>query len=126
VSSANNIDWLLLYTPVSKLYETLDFLNLDSIYELQLAIFMHKVNHLKLPEIFYESFTKIETVHSHNTKRKQSFEYFLPRVNKKISQNLLAFRGAKSWALINNDLKILSLFIFKRKMKNIFLSKHFQ
>jgi len=76
-------------TPVSKLYEALHFLNLDSIYELELAIYMHKVNHLKLPEFFYESFTKIETVYLH-----KSFEYFLPRVNKKFSQNLLAFRGA--------------------------------
>jgi len=87
---------------------------------------MHKVNHLKLPEIFYESLTKIETVHSHNTRQKRSFEYFLPRVNKKFSQNSLAFRGAESWAVINNDLKILSLFTFKRKMKNMFLNKQSQ
>jgi len=39
-------------------------------YELELDIFMHKVNHLKLPEFFYqnESFTKIEAFHSHNTR----------------------------------------------------------
>jgi len=39
---------------------------------------MHKVDHLKLPEIFYESFTKIETVRSHNTRQKWSFDCFLP------------------------------------------------
>jgi len=44
---------------------------------------MHKINHLKLTEIFYKSFTKIETVHLHNTRQKQSFEYFLPWVKTK-------------------------------------------
>jgi len=76
------------------------------IYEFELAIFMHKVNHLKLPEFFYESFTKIEAIHSYNTRQKHTFEYFLPRANKKFTQNLLALRGAKSCVVIGNDLKI--------------------
>ena len=40
-----------IYTPVSKLYCTLDFLKLDDICKLELKL-MHQLQHLKFPEIF--------------------------------------------------------------------------
>ena len=64
---------------------------------------MHRLQNQKLPKIFTKSFTKLDAVHSHNTNR-NNHVIFLPKVNKKISQNLLAFRGAKLWAGIKQTL----------------------
>ena len=105
-------------------YRTIDFLNLtfDNIYELELAKFMHRLQHQKLPKICTKSFTKLDAVHSQNTRQKQPSDYFVPRVNKKFSKNLLTFRGAKLWVgtvLKKNNFKTLSLFAFKNRIKKI-------
>ena len=78
--------------------------------------FMHQLLHQKLPEIFAKSFTKLEAIHSHDTRQKQPRD-FLPRNNKKWSQNLLAFSGAKLWTGINKKFKTLSLYALKKKIK---------
>ena len=49
-----------IYTSVSKLQQTLNFLNLDNIYDLELAKIMHQLKHQKSPKVFIESFAKIE------------------------------------------------------------------
>ena len=59
----------------------------------------------------------MQAIHSRNTRLKQSRDYFLPRINKKFSQNLLAFRGAKLCTRINKRFKTLSLHAFETKIK---------
>ena len=77
-------------TPINKMYSTLQFLKIDDIYESELYKFMHQFHHGKLPEVFYKSFTKIVSVHAHNTRFKQSVFYALSRVNKSFCKNQLS------------------------------------
>ena len=63
-----------IYTPISELYPTLDILNLDSIYELEVAKFIHQLQYQKLAKICLKLFTKLGAVYSHEhyTRQKQS------------------------------------------------------
>ena len=67
-------------TPTTKLYSALQFLKTDEIYEFELYKFMYQLHHGKLPEVFYNSFTNINSIHVHDTRFKDSATYFLPRV----------------------------------------------
>ena len=69
-----------IYTPVSKLYRTHNFLNFVNIYELKFAKLIYQLQHQKFSEIFTKSFTKLDAVHSLNMKQIQSRNYLLPRV----------------------------------------------
>ena len=62
-------------TPITKMYSTLQFQKMDDKYEFELYKFMHPLHHDKLPEVFHKSFTKITSVHAHNTTLKQSAIY---------------------------------------------------
>ena len=104
-----------------ELYQTLKFLNSEGIHKLELAKFMHSLNQQRLPEIFYQYFLKIDAVHNHHTRQKNTVEYFLQRVNKKFGHNLLAYRGSKIWADIPPTIKNLNSFKFKKKLKETML-----
>ena len=61
---------ILLYgieTPINKMYNTLQFLKIGDIHEFELYKFKHQLHHGKLPEVFYQSFTRLASVHAHNT-----------------------------------------------------------
>ena len=62
----------------------LKILKLDEIYKLELAKFMHNLHHNNLPFIFKRQFTYLTNWHTHKTRCADSFNYFLPRVKKKI------------------------------------------
>ena len=103
-------------TPTLVLYKQLSFLKLDDIYKLELAKIMYLLQHNRLPRILHNCFTKIQTIHSHNTRQLLNNVYFLPRVNKQFAQNLLSYRGTKLWTTIDNDIKSLDWSPFKKKV----------
>lgn len=105
------------WTPINVLYKHLNFLVLDDIYKLELAKIMYLLQLNNLPPILSSSFKKINTIHYHNTRQVENSVFFLPRVNKEIAQNLLAFRGTKLWTSINHETKILHWSSFKKRYK---------
>ena len=66
------------------------------------------------PKVFEKNFVKLESVHSYIARQNTKKDYFLPRVNKTMSQNQLAFRGIKLWATLDNSIKVKSLPVFKK------------
>ena len=71
----NNILRIILscskFTPMSALYKTLNFLQLEDIYLLELAKFIYQLYHSELPQKFYALFSKLTEIHNHkrrNTK----------------------------------------------------------
>ena len=74
------ITWNNKFAHVTKMYEELKFLKLNEIYQLVLAKFMHQLNYNRLPDVNYDQFTKIEEIHSHDTRQVKKALYFLPRV----------------------------------------------
>ena len=78
---------------------------------------MYQLHYNKLPEVFYDCFTKISAVHDHYTRQKDSSVYFLPQVNKTFSQNQLSYRGTKFWYELNIELKNLGWIRLKKMLK---------
>ena len=93
------------YSHVSQLYKHLNLLKLNDIYKFELAKFMYLLHNKKLPAVFSSQFTKIEKIHSHNTRQINKCVYFIPQSTKSITQNLLAFRGTKLWSSLNSSIK---------------------
>ena len=83
------------FSHVTCLYKKLNFLNLKDIYKLRLAEFMHKLFHNKLPNVFKTKFIKLMNIHSHEIRRPNQSNYFLPLVNKIACQYKLNYRGVK-------------------------------
>ena len=112
------------YFSINPQYKMLKILKLDEIYKLELAKFMHNLHHNNLPFIFKRQFTYLTNWHTHKTRCADSFNYFLPRVKKKFSQNLLSFRGTKLWMEIDSSLKILNTISFKKEYKHYLISSY--
>ena len=106
-------------TPMNKMYSTLQFLKTDDIYEFEQYKFMHQLHHGKLPEVFYKSFTKIASVHAHNTRFKQSAFYALSRVNKSFCKNQLSYGGTKLRCKLDINYKSMHWTSYKKDSKNI-------
>ena len=64
---------------------------------------MYQINFNKVPKIFVNLFTNTTKIHHYGTRGTKSSNFFLPRVNKTIAQNQLAFRGSALWQSINSE-----------------------
>ena len=89
------------------MYKELKFLKLNKIYQLEQAKFMHQLNYNRLPDVYYDQFTKIEEIHSHDTRQVKKALYFLLRVAKSVEKLQIACRGTKLWSEIDDDTKSL-------------------
>ena len=63
-------------------------------YILELAKFIYQLYHLKLPQKFYASFSKLTKNHNYNTKNTKLLTYFIPCINKNFSKNLFSYKGS--------------------------------
>ena len=102
---------------VSVLYKQLKFFKLEDLYKLELSKCMHQLNCNITPKVFEKNLVKLKSVHSYITRQKTKNDYFLPRVNKKMLQNQLAFRDTKLWATLDNSIKTKPLPFLKKLLK---------
>ena len=120
----NNIVRIITYSskfcPITRLYKKLNFLKLDDIYKLELAIYMYKLHHTYLPSSLMNSYTKIESIHTHNTRQVENITFYKPRVNKSIGKNLLVYRGNTIWNEINNFIKKIKLVLIQKTIQKAF------
>ena len=112
------------YSHVSQLCKHLNLLKLNDIYEFELAKFMYLLHNKKLPAVFSSQFTKIEKIHSHNTRQINKCVYFIPQSTKPITQNLLAYRGTKLWSSLNSSIKNNRWDVFQQKYKIHLMSSY--
>ena len=59
---------------------------------LEIAKTMYLLHHNDLPTVLNNSFTKLKSIHSHETRQLGKNVDFLPRLNKSFAKNLLAFK----------------------------------
>ena len=85
---------------------------------------MHKICNNKLPLLFRQRFNKIESVHSHQTRKLTKMNYILPRVSKPAGQKKLEFRGAKLWNEIDEDIKHKTFNFFKKFFNEKIVSRY--
>ena len=82
---------------------------------------MHKFKQDCLPCVFNFFFTKLDNIHSYNTRQKTSQEYIVPRKRLATAQKSLAYIGVKIWESLDQNLKVQPFKIFKKKCKFFFV-----
>ena len=70
------------------------------------------------------SYTKIESIHIHNTRQAENIIFYKPRINKSIEKNLLVYSGNSIWNEINNFIKKLNWYSFKKQYKKHFIETY--
>ena len=112
------------FSHVTFFYKKLNFLKLKNVYKLELAKFMHKFFHNKLPHVFETKFIKLINIHFHETRKSNLSNYFLSRVNIISCQHKLNYRGVKLWNEIRDELKNKSFNQFKTQIKNLLINTY--
>ena len=87
------------------LYNKLNQLKLNSVYQLKVIKFMVKVKFKELPEAFTNYFHLSSNVHSYNTRHAKSESYYIPRFNKVKSQRSITVTGSKLWNKLPQEIK---------------------
>ena len=112
---ARTITYSSKYCPVTCLNKLLKFLKLYDIYRLELAKFIYQLYHKKFKIALNDCFLDITNIHSHNTRTKQNFVYFKPRVQTSTCKKSLTYRAIDLWGKIKPEVKELSWVSFKKK-----------
>ena len=106
-------------SPIFKLYNLLKFSDIVKFYT---AIFMHQFSSGKLPTNFDDFFSLINTKHKYNTRLASKSSYSLPRTRTNYGIFNIRYSGPKIWNSIDESIKSLSIYPFKRQLKNYFIS----
>ena len=108
--------------------ESLYLLKLTVICKFELAKFMFAFHNNCLPKIFYDSLTKLESVHDHNTRQLTKNAYVKPSVNKNIGRETIAverlYRGGSLWGEIDINTKNANWATFKMQYKKILIESY--
>jgi len=118
------ITWNKKFFHISQLYAKLNLLKLKNIYKFELAKFMHKIYNDKLIGVLQKLFCKTEKIHSHMTRKLTTSNYFLPRVNKSVGQNIIAYQGVKLWNGFSEEIKSKNFRNFKKLYKENLINEY--
>ena len=61
----------------------------------------------KLPQKIYASLSRLTEIYNHNTRNTKLFTYFISRINKDFTKNLLSYRGSILWGQIDAEFKVM-------------------
>ena len=108
------------------LFYKLQILKLHDLYTLEIAKLMHRLynNSLNICNLNRDTYKLLDDIHSYHRSRKQSKNYFIPRVKTTQSQNSLTYIGPKVWNQIPLNIKNLKHFKFKNKLKRMMISDY--
>ena len=99
-------------------------LQVNEIFQMELAKFMYKYNNNSLPVCFNSYFTKVNDQHNYNTRASKS-NFFIPRKLCSKGQRSLDFLGPGLWSEIPGSIKNKkSLSLFISSYKSILLNKY--
>ena len=85
---------------------------------------MYKLNNQLLPGVFVSFFTKVDTVHSYNTRHSAKQTYYLPKSRTNYGKFNIRFQGPKIWNAIDDETKKLSMSLFKKRLKQGFIEAY--
>jgi len=81
---------------VTPLYKNLNVLKLNDIYRLELAKFMHKLDHGALPKLLDNFFKYISNIPSYKTRFADNQNYFMQRVCTNSGKKVFLIEGLRS------------------------------
>ena len=108
----------------SPIFKKLNLLKLPDIIKLHTIIFMHKYYHNRLPKAFNDFFSLVKLHHQYNTRLASRTTYTLPLIRTNYGLHNIRFYGPKLWNLVDEELKSLSAFSMKSKLKSRFISDY--
>ena len=102
-------------TPSRPLFQLIIF----EIVKLQLSELAYKHNTNQLPEVFYNYFRDISTIHNYETRSKTNKNLFLPRVNLNYGQFGVKYAAVKTWNESPNEIRASkSTKVLRKKYKD--------
>ena len=117
VRTIANVDYR---APTSTIFQNLQLLKFNDIYELQIAKIMFKVNHNMWLGTY--NLNRLETIHSHFTRSSNYSNYFIQ--SNSISKRSITKIGPKVWLKVPNELKTISFNLFKKRLKEFLISAY--
>ena len=76
------------------------------------------------PSVFNSFFTKTSQIHTYNTRLGAKQSYYLPKARTNYGIFNIRFQGPSVWNSIDEDIKLSSLSLFKKKMKQHFIKDY--
>ena len=104
--------------PLFKSLQVIKFYDLVTLY---VAIFMYKFHNQLLPTTFHSFFTKVIDIHKYNTRFAAKQSYYLPYVRTNYGKFNIRFIGPSIWNSLDSDIKLSSLSMFKKRLKEQYL-----
>lgn len=108
----------------SPLFKSLEIIKFHDLVSLHISIFMYKFHNHLLPSIFQSFFTKVDKIHSYNTRHAAKQSYYLPKARTNYGKFNIRFQGPTIWNDINEDIKQSSMFLFKKQLKQSFITSY--
>ena len=106
-----------------ELFKSCDFLQINEIYELELAKLMHKVANNNVPNALNNIFQRPRET-QHLTRGASNREFIIPYIQTLIGEKMLSYQGPKLWQNIDPLLKANSYKTFAKNYKKAILEKH--
>ena len=92
---------------------------------IQTAVFMFQYYHNMLPKAFDNYyFTFISSKHNYNTRLPSKSTYYIDQVRTNYGKFNLHFSGPSIWNNLDEEIKSLSLHLFKQNLTKQFLSSY--
>ena len=108
----------------SPLFKALKIVKFPDLVTYLIAIYMYKFHNQLLPGVFASFFTKVDAVHSYNTRHSAKLTYYLPKARTNYGKFSIRFQGPKIWNAINDETKKLSMSLFKKRLKQGFIEAY--
>ena len=128
LTKQNQCIWCMFFahrTESAKIYHALlEILELNNIYKLRIALFVHKIQNDKkgIPAIFSDALTPASEIHSHNTRYAWSQNFYRISTRTTYRQSTFQFAASKIWESVPISLKKLPYNSFKKQCKQLQIS----
>ena len=97
------------------LFAKLNLLKFQDIITLYIACFMYNYSNSNIPNAFESFFTAVNKSHTRNTRLASKSFFVFPKVRTNYGKFNIRFLGPKIWNEIEESLKTLSFYSFKRE-----------
>ena len=111
-------------SPSSPLFKTIQVIKFYDLVTIYIATFMYKFHNELLSIAFHSFFTRVTNIHNYNTRLAVKQSYYLPFVRTNHGKFNIRFQGPSILTSIDNDIKLSSIAMFKKKMQIQYLESY--
>ena len=108
----------------ASIFKSLNILQLNDIYNLELGKFMHKAYYRALPQNLNNMFTRIDSVHRYPTSSSRNRVYYQNRSLTASYQNWISTSGIRVWESIPTTLRNKNFYEFRKAYRDSLISMY--